>query len=274
MTILLRRGRWWLAAATLTLVAATGVLLRAWSAGDGGSGPAAPADLAAPAKPRGQALPPAANLRIPFDESQEKPEELLSPASRAWDRAKETAILLNRTPRIYQTESVANRPVPACRVCALRGKDRLYLRLQWDDPTKSAPEAPPARTNEAKHLPRRPTGHTSAFADAAAVMIPKQWAGPSFPALLMGDRSNPVYLYYWNASRGAEVLTGSGRTTPQPTGKSFSHQAHHDTVRWVLTLALPAPPDGYPMAFAVWDGQAGDRDGLKFFSVWYVLTRG
>jgi hypothetical protein len=26
------------------------------------------------------------------------------------------------------------------------------------------------------------------------------------------------------------------------------------------------------VAFAVWDGQYGDRDGLKFFSVWYVLT--
>jgi hypothetical protein len=35
---------------------------------------------------------------------------------------------------------------------------------------------------------------------------------------------------------------------------------------------VPNQREGYPVAFAVWDGQYGDRDGLKFFSVWYVLT--
>jgi len=105
-------------------------------------------------------------------------------------------------------------------------------------------------------------------------MVPGQWAGPSFPSLLMGDKKTPVHLYYWSASQGAEELTGSGRTTPQPTGKTFPHRARHDGAHWVLTLALPLPPDGYPLAFAVWDGQFGDRDGLKFVSIWYVLTQG
>jgi hypothetical protein len=37
-------------------------------------------------------------------------------------------------------------------------------------------------------------------------------------------------------------------------------------------MAIPNPRDSYPIAFAIWDGQLGDRDGLKFFSIWYVLT--
>ena len=43
--------------------------------------------------------------------------------------------------------------------------------------------------------------------------------------------------------------------------------------RWRLTLELPDQPDGVPVAFALWDGASGDRDGLKFFSIWYVLVR-
>jgi DMSO reductase family type II enzyme heme b subunit len=89
----------------------------------------------------------------------------------------------------------------------------------------------------------------------------------------MGDAHNPARLYYWNASRGAAVLTASGRATPQPTGEKFTHRARHGAGKWTLTLELPALADGYPVAFAIWDGQFGDRDGLKFFSVWYVLNR-
>jgi hypothetical protein len=210
-------------------------------------------------------------MRIRVFRAREKTQQLLDPAGKAWGRAKPTAILLNRTPRIYQTERVSSRPIPGCEVRALRAGGRLYLRLHWDDPTKNAPQAPPRRRGGAGHLPRRPTAHTSAFPDAAAVMVPVHWTGPAFPSLLMGDKNNPVLLYYWNASRGGEVLKAAGRATPQPTGQRFPHRARHDGKRWAVALALPAPPVGSPLAFAVWDGGAGDRDGLKFFSPWYVL---
>jgi DMSO reductase family type II enzyme heme b subunit len=87
----------------------------------------------------------------------------------------------------------------------------------------------------------------------------------------MGDKSGPVWIYYWNASRGAEELTAAGRATPQPSGKAVPHAATHADKRWQLVLALPDRPDGSPLAFAVWDGHAGDRDGAKWFSIWYVL---
>jgi hypothetical protein len=258
------------AVAILALVVGTAFFLRGWLAAS--SRAASRPDPTASAVPA-KALPPAASLRIQVTESNEKPAKLLDPAGTAWNKVKPTAILLNRTPRIYQTEPVVNRAIPACQVRALRAGGKLYLRMQWDDATKNAPKTPPTRTGEAKHLPRRPTGQTATFADAAAVMVPKNWTGPSFPSLLMGDKKAPAILYYWNASRGAEKMKATGRTTPQPTGKSFSYQARHDGKQWTLTMSLADPGPGYPLAFAVWDGQLGDRDGLKFFSIWYVLAR-
>jgi DMSO reductase family type II enzyme heme b subunit len=272
MTLPLHRKRWLLAAALLLLLASTVALFRGWWAGTSSAASQSASGAASPAKPPAKALPPAARLRILVGESKEPAKKLLDPAFTGWHKAKPTAIVLSRTPRIYQTEPATNRPAPACEVRAVRAAGKLYLRIQWEDATKNAPRAAPVTRGVARHSPRRPTGHTSAFADAAAVMVPTNWTGPSFPSLLMGDKKTPARLYYWNASYGAEELTASGRATPQRTGESFPHRAWHDGKGWVLTLAFPDLPKGYPVAFAVWDGQFGDRDGLKFFSIWYVIV--
>jgi DMSO reductase family type II enzyme heme b subunit len=158
----------------------------------------------------------------------------------------------------------------------MRAGGKLCFRLRWDDPTEDAPRAPGRKSGTGgapEHLYKRPTGHTNAFADAAAVQVPRRWTGPAFHSLRMGDRTKPVKIYYWNASRGAEELQAAGRATPQPAGGKLPHKARHDGAGWTLTLAAPEPPAGYPLAFAVWDGNAGDRDGLKFFSIWYVLVK-
>ncbi|MFN4260203.1 MAG: hypothetical protein ACK4RK_12975 [Gemmataceae bacterium] len=218
---------------------------------------------------------PALHLRITAVSVQAKSDELLDPDHVVWQETSGTAMLLSRTPRIYQTEPFQNRPVPACEVRALRSQDKLYFRLRWDDATKNAPTPPPARGGEGgdpKLLYKRPTGATALFADAAAIMAPENWIGPHFPSLLMGDQQSPVRLYYWNASRDAEVLRSSGRATPRPIGQSVPFQARHHDTHWVLALEITDVPDGYPFAVALWDGQFQDRDGLKFYSIWYVLT--
>jgi len=271
MTKPLSRKRWLLATALLLLLAGTAALFRGWWSGTSSAASQPDSGAAAPAKRLAKALPPAARLRILVGESKAPARKLLDPAFTGWQKAKPAAIVLSRTPRIYQTEPATNRAAPACEVRALRAAGKLYLRMKWEDATKNAPRAAPAIRTGAKQEVRRPTGHTSAFADAAAVMVPTNWQGPSFPSLLMGDKKIPARLYYWNASYGAEELTASGRATPQRTGKSFPHRARHDGKKWLLTLALPDLPKGYPVAFAFWDGQFGDRDGLKFFSVWYVV---
>ena len=221
-------------------------------------------------------LTPPVKLRIRAAEVKAPAEALLDPADAAWDKAAPTRVLLNRTPRIYQTEPAVDRPVPSLEVRVARSGDKTVFRLQWSDATSNAPAAPEKKVAEGgdpAKLYKRPTRETNAFPDAAAVMVPEKWTGPAFPALLMGDRSTPVRLYYWNASRGAEELKASGRATPEASGRTLTHRARYADGKWTLTLETPEMPDGYPLAFAVWDGQFGDRDGLKFFSIWYVLTR-
>jgi hypothetical protein len=259
----------WLLAGAILLMALAGTHF--WGRGQSAAGPSGTNRV--DPHPSG-ALPPAAHLRLQVGASAAKGDTLLDPDAEAWSKAKPTPILLSRTPRIYQTEPPLPRPAPTCEARALRSHGKLYLRLEWDDPTKNAPEAPAARTGtagEPKQLYKRPTGETTAFPDAFAVMVPERWSGPAFPSLLMGDTSNPARLYYWSASRGGVVLTASGRATPQPTRDSFPQRARHANGKWTVTLEMPEQADGYPIAFAVWDGQFSDRDGLKFFSIWYVL---
>lgn len=221
------------------------------------------------------------HLRLIVPTRSEKPEDLLDPAAKGWETARPLAVLLSRTPRVYQTEPTADRPPPALEVRAARAGGKLVVRLRWADATADAPQAPPAKKGaegEPTQIYHRPTAETSTFADAAAVMSPAEWSGPAFPSLQMGDAKHPVRIDYWNAGRGAEHLTATGRATPTPAPAAsaaeatFPHRAAHADGHWTLTAVLPDRPDGHPLAFAVWDGGHQDRDGLKFFSVWYVLT--
>jgi hypothetical protein len=233
--------------------------------------------LSALAQEAPKRLPPAAKMKIRLGETKGDAAALLDPSAKAWETAEPTRVLLNRTPRVYQTEQPRLEKPPALEVRALRALragERALFRLVWEDATKNAPEAPPKRAGEGgdpAKLYKRPTEHTSAFADAAAVMVPDPWSGGAFPSLVMGDGKRPVRLYYWNASRGTDQLTASGRARVESTGKAVRHQAHYADRRWAVTLELPGLPAGSPVAFAVWDGEVADRDGMKCFSAWYVL---
>jgi hypothetical protein len=220
-------------------------------------------------------LSPATHLRIHVAESRNKVKALLDPSAADWNQATPTRILLNRTPRVYQTEQPFTGKIPGLEARAFRAEGKLVVRLEWDDATKNAPGAESRKAGEAgdpDKLYKRPTSATSQFADAVAVMVPENWTGPEFPSLQMGDKKNPVRIFYWNASRGAEELMASGRTTPKSLGHALAHRAEHTAAKWHVTLELPDQAAGTPVAFAVWDGASHDRDGLKFFSIWYVLA--
>jgi hypothetical protein len=240
--------------------------------------PAARAAVAAETPPT--PLPPAARLRVRVGEAKAGGAALLDPADEAWGRATPTHVLLNRAPRLYRQPALPPEPpVPPLEARALRAGDKLYLRLEWADATRNAPVAPVRKSGEGgdpDRLYRRPTAETNAFPDAAAVMVPEGWSGGAFPALMMGDKTTSVRMFYWSASRTdgkGDELAASGRASPQPTGRTFALKAAHAGGKWALTAELPGLADGAPVAFAVWDGAYGDRDGLKFFSIWYVLVR-
>lgn len=232
------------------------------------------AALSARAQEAPARLPPAAKMKVRLGDAKGDAAALLDPSAKGWDAAEPTRVGLNRTPRVYQTEKPRLEKVPALEVRAVRAGEAILFRLAWDDATKNAPAAPPKRTGEGgdpSKLYKRPTAHPAAFADAAAVMVPDAWKGGAFPSLAMGEGKAPVRLYYWNASRGADQLTGSGRARVESAGKTIRHQAKYADRRWALTLELPALAAGTPVAFAVWDGEVADRDGMKCFSAWYVV---
>jgi dimethylsulfide dehydrogenase subunit gamma/complex iron-sulfur molybdoenzyme family reductase subunit gamma len=201
-------------------------------------------------------LQPAERLRIAIRAHSGSAAQLLKDEPEAWAGAPPTRVLLNRTPRIFQTEPPTTAAPPILQVRGLRAEGNLYLRLEWSDATRDASRSP---------------GTGTGFSDAAAVMVPHEWKGSAFPSLQMGDRLNPVRLYFWTAVAGAEEMTATGRTTPAPTGKKVRHHARHGDGKWVVVLEIPDRPEGWPVAFAVWDGHNQDRDGRKAFSLWYVL---
>lgn len=203
--------------------------------------------------------------------------DAIDPKAALWNEVPATPLLLSRTPRLFQTEPTDQPAPPSAEARAVRASSSIVVRVSWDDPTAEAPRAPEARQGTAgvpDVLYKRPTEETSAFSDAAAIMLPEKWTGPAFPSLVMGDEKSAALLYHWTASRGAQVVRANGRETTARLDQTFTSKAVHDEGRWSVTFEMPAPriETGYPIAFAVWDGKHGDRDGQKFFSVWYVLA--
>lgn len=225
-------------------------------------------------RPLAAVLKPPADMRIAVNAGEADVKALLNPRDPVWNQVKPTRVLLNRTPRVYQTESIEARKPPTLDMRAWRTAGKLYVRLQWEDTTENKPLAPLKKTGEggsAAQLYKQPTGETSTFADAAAVMVPENWAGGAFPSVIMGDQTTASNIFYWHASRGTQMLRATGRATQKPAGNPFLHQSNYLEGKWTVVEELPDQPDGTPIAFAIWDGQFQDRDGLKFFSIWYVL---
>jgi hypothetical protein len=195
---------------------------------------------------------------------------VLDPASPAWREAPEVSLGLQRTPLLYPTDAPAALEIPSVQIQVLRASGHFYVRLEWKDPTRNASELAPAkRVWQGEHLVSQ-SGATDRFSDACAVMVPAaEDASGVNPSLQMGDATHPVQIFLWDATRGAAVMEARGRETTHRTGKAFSAQSSWSEGKWAVTLELPELPAGTPLAVAVWNGSQQDRDGRKYFSVWY-----
>ena len=196
--------------------------------------------------------------------------ELLDNAA-AWAGVPDQLIHLNRTPPLYEGDPLDDGHRPSARVNLVRSGDRVLVRLTWSDSTESRP-APPERIPDAGADPiyLKHSLDIERFADAACVMVPKATGeNAAFPGIMMGDRNAPVDLYYWNLVKGFERMEAAGRATTSRTGQGFPGRTQYAAGAWVAVFELPAFPAGTPLCFAVWDGDRGQRDGLKYYSLWY-----
>jgi complex iron-sulfur molybdoenzyme family reductase subunit gamma len=174
--------------------------------------------------------------------------------------------------RLYPQSSVkpgsaAQEPMKLDVRAFYNGKE-LALRLEWADGGRSA----------AHDIGR--------FPDAVAVQWPVRYGvGMRLPYVGMGHEGHAVALWLWRADGRAETLAaeGFGSLTPQPSDGVIARSVW-DRGRWkvVFKRSLAAPQGAFvrlepasaglvPLAFAVWNGEAGQRDGDKFLSSWLFL---
>lgn len=145
------------------------------------------------------------------------------------------------------------------RVRAQRGPTRLALHLEWRDPR-------PAKTHG-----------IGRFADAAAVQWPLAAIAPEPaaepPYLGMGHRGAPVEIWFWRADGKRERLAAAGFGTLTTQPGDLRARAEWQRGRWRVVIAAAADPARatLPVAFAVWSGEDGERDGLKRVTAWQTL---
>jgi len=194
----------------------------------------------------------------------------LDPAAAAWKSSAAAVLALHRTPPLYPTDAPAALDIPSVQLQILHGPAGNFVRLEWADKTYDATVLPKAeRAWQADHLVTQ-SAAADRFSDACAVMIPaKPVVGDLNPSLQMGDAEHPVRIFVWDGTRGAAVMEASGRETTKRTGQAFPAQAQYAAGRWTVTMQIPDLQAGAPFAVALWNGSQQDRDGRKYFTIWY-----
>lgn len=150
-------------------------------------------------------------------------------------------------------------------------RERLYIKLRWLDPSPNVETA------------------SDRFRDGAAVQFALGSAEDT--SYIMGLSEAPVNIWYWKAdSNTAENLAAGG---PGSTTRLEDQSVGADSVygtgpvagdnQWTVVMSRPlaltgdhtvrlASSDQQPLAFAVWQGAEGQRDGHKNASTdWIIL---
>ncbi len=194
--------------------------------------------------------------------------ELLDPTSSVWSSIKPLALELKPTP-------IGNQPTPYTRTAwkdkkiinavshvnaeACHDGQRLYIRLEWRDPTENrAPE------------------DNNVFPDGAAVLFP---IGKDAPINTMGDEKQWVNGWQWRAdSEQGRSVWAKGTGTTEPTAETVDVKAVRKGDHWLVVLArdLAGAGDGKSvrlgpgvaskLGVAVWEGSNSERAGYKGFT--------
>jgi DMSO reductase family type II enzyme heme b subunit len=197
--------------------------------------------------------------------------QLLDPVGPAWNRVPGETLPLAATP-------LANQPsayVRASRSEVTVGKVRslmaqaahdgreLFVRLSWEDASEN-----------------RVLTDNDVFPDACGILMPLDGGDP--PIDEMGSRAAPVNAWFWRADHQGPARNtiahglGTTRFTERSaieTAAAWGHGA------WAIVFARPlavpdqvgetvqlAPGTTVKIGFAIWEGNNGERAGLKSFS--------
>ncbi len=187
-----------------------------------------------------------------------------SPEADIWKKAPATLVALQ--PAFPGHGSIVGTPVTEQLTAqAVRAGNRLFVKLAWSDRTANTA-----------------INDTAAFADGAAVQFPINGKASTTP--FMGDARNPVDVWHWRADGRTESLVahGFGSATRLPYEGLKSAAVRTDS-GWAVVLSRPLKvkrgegaslqgKGSMPVAFAAWDGDNQERDGLKAVTLeWWQL---
>jgi len=196
-------------------------------------------------------------------------EWLLDPDAEPWRKSGPERIALVGTPIGLQPTAViraawANKHIGAVsevQVSAVHNGEMIAFRFDWADGSEN-----------------RELGDTTAFPDAAAVMLPVV-AGA--PLVTMGAPNQPVNVWYWRADNDTQgrqlVAEGIGTSRTIDLSLVRGHGIWKDG-RWKAVIARPlkvtssekvaqlTPGEKTQFAVAVWEGSNSERGGVKAFS--------
>ena len=192
--------------------------------------------------------------------------DLSDPDNILWREADEYQMDLGLAPPVHPSINLRHDPSQQAVSVYLRAAtdgDRLYLRMRWPD----------ASQNTA-------TGRSD-FADAAAVQFSLGDAATT--SFMMGATNGPVNIWYWQAGQEqAQNLAagGFGSTTRLQPGGLTATGTYRENGEWVVVFSRPVNQTGEhevqldtmraSMAFALWQGEDRQRDGLKHVSMGWV----
>lgn len=178
-------------------------------------------------------------------------------------------------------------------VQALHDGEELALRLSWSDPSESPdPEwvaewqprildaLEPARSEGVEAEPRP---------DRIAVQFPTEMPeGNRRPYFLMGDESDPVYLWSWDSEsrtgREVEARGLENRTDHPEENQNLTSDAVWQDGQWQVLFRRPIEAaedageigftigDAVPIAFFAWDGDNGEDGTRGAVSSWYFVS--
>lgn len=190
----------------------------------------------------------------------------LDPLSPVWLKRPATAITLY--PQTSVPPATAGKPL-AAKLRVLYDDKSAAIHVEWAD-------AAPAR---GRHIGR--------FADAVALQWPMNRSPARLPYIGMGHAGAPVAVWLWRADGSAETLAAEGfgtLTRRAPDGMQARGAWKDGVWRVVFRRALAAwsgdaprfdPERGLPpVAVAVWNGEAAERDGIKRLSAWLAMGPG
>jgi hypothetical protein len=198
---------------------------------------------------------------------------LLQPTDANWSNYTENSIKFNLTPPVHDGDAIFDGFLPVATAQFARSGNKLLIKLSWGDTSENVTgkgrKYPDAGE---EHIYIQQTESTSNFADAACIMIPQlRQETESYPSLMMGQGDRPVDIYLWRAGEGFSALSGKGRATVARTKIAIIGNVVRSEGGWSVVMQIDNIPSRTPVSFAIWDGGRAQRDGLKYYSLWYEV---